>query len=441
MKERSISKELKTRKYKTPSKLVSFLYKVIMYDICCKKYHINNHIIDDVNDCKGPCFVIFNHLSRIDHAYILGCTYPRRTNMICEYNEFFRKRFSFIFKLNNIIPKKNYIPDISTIKNISKIVKQDGCVLIAPEGLASNYGTNKPVVPGTGKLFKHFNIPVYMCYLEGNYLQNTKYCLEEKYGETHATMSLLFKPEDLEKLSVEEIDDIINTKFHRNEFEWSKNKHIYWKVKNNNMAYQYEHFMYKCPKCHKEFSMVSEGNKLYCKECGNGTIMNNYYEFEPFNKDCIIPVDPVKWVEQERMDIIDEIRKDKDYYFEDDVEIGNLDDHKLIKKPMQTAFMVGKGKLRIDHNGVHYVGTRNNEPYEFHLDYNHIYTTITVMDSSFFSFYVNEEYFEIHPLNKTQGKMMLLIEEMHRYHINFYKNFKWYDYMYEGKELGIDNKK
>jgi hypothetical protein len=29
---------------------------------------------------------------------------------------------------------------------------------------------------------------------------------------------------------------------------------------------------------------------------------------------------------------------------------------------------------------------------------------------------------------------------MHRYHINFYKNFKWNDYMYEGLELGIDLK-
>ena len=35
----------------------------------------------------------------------------------------------------------------------------------------------------------------------------------------------------------------------------------------------------------------------------------------------------------------------------------------------------------------------------------------------------------------------LSVEEMHRYHINTYKNFRWNDYMYEGMELGIDLKK
>ena len=30
---------------------------------------------------------------------------------------------------------------------------------------------------------------------------------------------------------------------------------------------------------------------------------------------------------------------------------------------------------------------------------------------------------------------------MHRLHVNKWKNFPWFDYMYEVKELGIDEKK
>ena len=55
------------------------------------KYKPNFHIIDDVNDCDGPCFVIFNHLSRIDHMYVCGVTHPRVTNMVAGYSEFYRK--------------------------------------------------------------------------------------------------------------------------------------------------------------------------------------------------------------------------------------------------------------------------------------------------------------------------------------------------------------
>ena len=60
---------------------------------------------------------------------------------------------------------------------------------------------------------------------------------------------------------------------------------------------------------------------------------------------------------------------------------------------------------------------------------------------TYFNIYVNGEYFDIFPKRKTTWKFVLLIEEMHRYHVNFYKNFKWNDYMYEGMELGIDNNK
>ena len=60
-------------------------------------------------------------------------------------------------------------------------------------------------------------------------------------------------------------------------------------------------------------------------------------------------------------------------------------------------------------------------------------------DGNHFCLYNRGEYFEFFPSRQTVGKFCLLVEEMHRYHVNFYKNFKWYDYMYEGMELGIDN--
>ena len=56
------------------------------------------------------------------------------------------------------------------------------------------------------------------------------------------------------------------------------------------------------------------------------------------------------------------------------------------------------------------------------------------------SMQIIEVYFDVFPKHKTVGKFCLLVEEMHRYHVNFYKNFPWNDHMYEGLELGIDLK-
>jgi len=357
--------------------------------------------------------------------------------MLAGYNEFYRKKFSFIFGLNKVIPKKNYYPDTISIKGITQVFKKGGCVTFAPEGLASNDGGNKPIVPGTSKLFKHFKVPVYLCYLEGQYLQNTKVCLDERYGETHATMSLLFSKEDVQSLSVEEMDDIINEKFRRNEYAWNAEKKIKWET-HGRICYRIEDFCYKCPKCGKEFTMKGEGDRITCSNCGNGATMDDYYQFHPYD-DAVIPDSPYDWVQNERMDIIREIRENPDYFFEDDCQIGNLDEYKLLTKN-KTSFIVGEGKIRIDHSGLHYKGTRNGEPYEFTANYKNLYTLITTVDSIFFNFYLNGEFFDVFPKHQTVGKFCLLVEEMHRYHINTYKNFKWFDYMYEGMELGIDLK-
>ena len=99
-----ISKKLAKRNYAPAPKFIAWLYKVIMLDIVGRKYKPKFHIIDKVTDCDGPCFVIFNHLSRIDHMYIMGATYPRVTTMIASNSEFYRKKFSFIFGLNKVIP-------------------------------------------------------------------------------------------------------------------------------------------------------------------------------------------------------------------------------------------------------------------------------------------------------------------------------------------------
>ncbi len=433
----TIAQKLRKRKYRPTSKFIAWIYKTIMLDIVGRKYKPNFNIIDDVNDCDGPCFVVFNHLSRIDHMYVMGACYPRVTNMMAGCSEFYRKKFSFIFGLNKVIPKKNYSPDNLAIRGVSEVIKKGGCVTFSPEGLASDYGGNKPVVPGTSKMFKHFKVPVYFCHLEGQYLQNTKVCLDERFGKTYATMSLLFSKEDVEKLSVEEMDDIMNEKFRRNEYAWNKEKKIKWETKGR-ICHRLEDFCYKCPKCGEEFTMKGEGDKITCSNCGNGATMDDYYQFHPY-EDAVIPESPFDWVEQERRDIIKEIRENPDYYFEDECQIGNLDEYKLVGNN-KTSFIVGEGKIRVDHSGMHYKGTRNGEPYEFSVDYKNLYTLITEVDSSFFNFYLKGEYFDVFPKHQTVGKFCLLVEEMHRYHVNFYKNFKWNEHYYDGLELGIDLK-
>ena len=153
MKKLDIRGELQRRKFKQTNRFFYWIYRTVM-KIVGKKYHAHYEVIDDINKCDGPCFVIFNHLSRIDHMYVMEICYPRRVNILAGYCEFFRSHLHFAFKHNNVIPKKNYASDLISTKGILSIIKQGGCVAFAPEGLASNDGTNKPIVPHTGHLLK-----------------------------------------------------------------------------------------------------------------------------------------------------------------------------------------------------------------------------------------------------------------------------------------------
>ena len=128
---------------------------------------------------------------------------------------------------------------------------------------------------------------------------------------------------------------------------------------------------------------------------------------------------------------IKQIREDENYRFETDVDLGTLpNDHYLTD--YKTSEKVGEGKLIIDHSGVHYIGTKNNEPFEIHLDYTQIYTFNVPVDLSKIAVYIKSEYHEFAPkIRSAATKALLLVEEMHRLHVNAWKNFPWFDYLYE----------
>lgn len=425
-----LQSKLAHRKYKITNRFYYWIYYFIMTKIVGKKYKAHYEYTDDIRECKGPCFLIWNHLSRIDHMYLMEAAYPKRVTIVAEYNEFFRSHLHFAFKLNNVLPKKNYCTnDITGIKAMSSIIKQGGCVAFSPEGTSSIFGCNQPIVAGTGHFLQHYNVPVYFMEFRGQYLMNHKVCLDERYSDTYVNTKLLFTPEQLKQMTGEEIDNKINEVFRHDEYEWQKEHHQHWQT-NGEICKNLEDMCYKCPKCGKELTMVASKDEIKCTSCGNGTKMNEYYEFLPFDDSCIIPESPSKWVAQERMDLIKEIRENPNYSHTEHVKLGYLPKYHYVKHK-GTSELCGEGDITFDHSGIHYRGTRHGEEWNFDLSYKTVFTLIMVTDLGHFSLFVNGEYYEFFPERRSVGKLILLTEEMHRYHVNTWKNFPWNEYMYK----------
>ncbi len=432
----TLQDKLEKRKFRTPGRCVTFLYNAIGSSVLLPKY--NPHITKNVDISKrdGACFLIWNHLSRLDHLYTMKAAYPERYNMVAGYSEFFRAHLHTVFRLNQILPKKVFTQDRLGIKAINSIIKQGGIVTMSPEGMSSIYGVNQPVVPGSGHFFKHYKIPVYFLKMRGQYLTSTKHYLEERKGRTEAELSLLFTPEQLDGMTAEEIEDKLNETFRHDDYEWGQKNHIKWEM-HGRSAEHLDEICYRCPRCGEDLSMRAHGSEIRCEKCGNGAVVNDYYEFEPFDKTCVLPSSPSKWVEEERVNVIDEIRKDPDYSFTEDVTLGYLPPYKYVPKKY-TSVPCGNGKITFDHKGIHFRGTRHGEDWSFDLSYSVVYSLVIMTSTAKFSLYVKNRFYEFTPNRRSVGKMLLITEEMHRYHFNTWKNFRWNDRMYEGRALGID---
>ena len=425
----TLQQKLDKKKYKIPSRVINKLYHVIGQRFLARPYNAHYKIIDDINDCKGPCFLIYNHLSRRDHLFFSQAAYPRRINILAGYNEFFRKSFHTVFNLMNVIPKKNFCNDLPSMKAISSIIKKGGCVCFSPEGMSSIYGHNQPIVAGTGHFFKHFKVPVYMLKIRGSYLTSNKVCIDDRHGKVEAELFKLFSPEDFLVMTDEEVGDKINEVMRHDDYDWNKTARIKYDS-HGKICTRLNDICYKCPKCGAELKMTAHDDRIECEVCGNGAKMNDFYDFLPYNETCIIPVSPSKWVDWERIQVINEIRENPDLSFSANVKVGYLPPYRLIKKTT-TSEPCGEGKITVDKNGIHFVGTKLGKEWSFDLSYKTVYSLVIVNDLTYFSLYINGEYHDFTPDTPCVGKILLLVEEFHRYTYNVWKNFKWDEFMYD----------
>ena len=307
---------------------------------------------------------------------------------------------------------------------MNQIIKQNGVVCIAPEGMSSITGHSQPIALGTGKLLKYYHIPVYMVKLKGAFLSNTKVCLDERYGRVDVTLQRLFDEEQLRNLSVEDIENKINEELWQDDYEWNKKERIKFDMKGNSCSHLHD-LCYHCFRCNKDFTMFGEKNKIVCKECGNGATLNEYYDLIPFDDTCIIPESISKWVDEERRLVYHEIQNES-FEFKEEVKLGKIPENHYLKN-QATSEICGEGILTINHEGFFYKGTKDNQEFEFKIDYNHLPTLGMPIDVTFFSIYHDGKYYDIFPKNAVVGKILLIVEEMHRLHVNAWKNFPWAD--------------
>lgn len=422
MNEMTNEKKMYARKIKKPNFIYNLLggvWRAFMY----KQYGVRYTFKTPFDKKKGPYILISNHASRADYIFTGIPMLPARMNYVAGYNEFYRSHLAGVFKLLQVIPKKNFTPDLYTIKEVSRILRKGGRVVLFPEGMNSISGANQPVAIGTGKFLKHYKVPVYYSVIKGGYLTCPKYNLTDRCGTIEVEFDRMFTPEELETLTPEQIEDIVNEKLYHDDYAWNKERKYRYNIGENG-AEGLETLLFWCPKCKKQHTMRAMGNTITCQACGNGATITDTYEMLPLDETCVIPETQTKWFNLQREAIREEVENPQ-FELVEKVKLGTLPKKGMLKK-QATSNIVGEGNLILNKSGLTYEGTRDGEPFSFHIESKNLPTYGMCTDISRFYTFYKGEFMEFYPENNVVEKFFLATEELHR--IN---GGKWQDFKFE----------
>lgn len=232
-----------------------------------------------------------------------------------------------------------------------------------PEARYSLIGTNAIIPTSVARLCKHLNVPVVMLKMHGHHINSPFWNLtDRKVKGTEAELYCLITKEELQDLSIEEIDERIQHAFIYDEYEWQKHNNIH--VTYEGRAEGLHKVLYKCPHCGKEYRMNSKGIHLFCEECGKKWEYTELGELKALEGDTEFPHIP-DWYEWEREEVRKEIEAGT-YKFEGEVHTNML--------PNCKEFIpIGNGHLVHDMHGFKLTGEFEGEKYEIDIPANKTY--------------------------------------------------------------------
>lgn len=348
--------EQKKRIQKKPNPLLYLPVARIYARLMCR---FKFNLVESGERVKGPALLISNHTSNDDYKFIAAAVRPARINFLVTYHFFTFKKFAPWLRAIGAIPKYQFTTDLEAMRKIQYVIqKEKGVVYIAPEGTVYGSGHLGYISPAIAKMIRFLKAPVYACRIEGAGLGNAKWSTYKHKGKVSIHTEKIIDAEESTSLSKDEIMDRITGYLTYNEFEFQKREHV--TVAGNDKAVGFETMFYKCPCCGSEFRMKTEGNDVWCTECGTRATFQDDFTFR-WNTEKQYFENYSQWYDWQYQTVRDEVSK-PDFKMEAEVDYG-------IDQPgVDNYIKVGHGKLTFTHDGWDYVGTYKDRQIQEHDD-------------------------------------------------------------------------
>ena len=228
-----------------------------------------------IKGIKPPYVIVVNHQSFFDFGAVVYLFRKDPPTFVVSTHFFRDKVFRIGLKLGGCIPKRQFFPDLSSVRKMLRVVRSGRSIAIFPEGQISTIGENTEIDPSIGKLIKTLGVPVVNAQIRGHSLYSPKWSCGGVFPtRSEVRGSVLLTSEDVERMSDSEIAEKITQAVSYNEYEWQRS--VMHRSSKPRTLEGLENVLWLCPKCGKEHTMQSSGRDLFCSACGYRVSTDDY---------------------------------------------------------------------------------------------------------------------------------------------------------------------
>ena len=301
---------------------------------------------DKVPKTHTPYLAISNHTTLWDFM-LVGIPLKKQMYFVAG-EHLFRNKFlrRFVLCLDGLIIRKKGAPADDIISKMKEVLKAGGNVWMSPEGTRSINGESAFISPATGKLVKEcaeLGAGLVTYRIHGGYLRRPRWGKHPRKGKMWGEFVREYRAEELQKMSVDKINKIINEDMYVNTFEDQKKDPTPYTgpVPAENL----ETTLYVCPKCRTVGKLTSKDDKLSC-ECGYTVRFNEYGLFEPVEGGELIIDNIASWDHWQRDYLKSKVPEFLTYPDDKPVE---SDDRQILNKigALKSVDCMGKGTFGI----------------------------------------------------------------------------------------------
>ena len=218
---------------------------------------------------EGGFIVLCAHPSEMDAVVLIAALFPRFSRFVVGAQQLYKGWQGVMLRSLKVIPKRQFTPDMSSVKEMIKTVRDGDVLAMMPEGRVSLDGTSSPIDPSTAKLLQKLACPTAVMVPRGTYFVKPSYNYGGLIrGRIGGRLTPLFDEEEAKSLTIGEIMERLTAALSYDASrELQGSGRTYGSRKKAPME-KVSNLFYLCPSCGKLYTVGDEGGEVFCSSCG-----------------------------------------------------------------------------------------------------------------------------------------------------------------------------